>query len=116
MALFGSKKKEVAKKEGGEAVKTVGTKAPLVKLTPRVTEKAGISSESHNIYVFEVEKIATKITVARAVKAAYKVSPIKVNIVNLPAKKVFVRGKFGTTSGVKKALVFLKKGDKIEIA
>ena len=45
----------------------------------------------------------------------YKVSPMKVRIVNLPAKKVFVRGKWGEKTSVKKAYVYLKKGDKIEI-
>jgi DNA gyrase/topoisomerase IV subunit A len=37
-----------------------------------------------------------------------------VRIINLPAKKVFVRGKKGVQSSIKKALVYLKKGDKIE--
>jgi ribosomal protein L23 len=38
-----------------------------------------------------------------------------VNIINLPATRVFVRGKNGVKSGVRKALVTLKEGDKIEI-
>lgn len=80
---------------------------------PRITEKAGIKSESHNVYTFEVTKAATKNTVADAIKQIYKVTPIKVNIVNLPAKNVTARGRKGTKQAVKKALVFLKKGDKI---
>jgi ribosomal protein L23 len=48
------------------------------------------------------------------VKELYKVTPVKVNIINLPAKIVFTRGKSGRKAGVKKAVVYLKKGDKIE--
>jgi large subunit ribosomal protein L23 len=80
---------------------------------PRVTEKSGIKSESQNVYTFEVMKDATKKTVSEAIRAIYKVTPMKVNIVNLPAKSVAKRGKRGTKQAIKKALVFLKKGDKI---
>lgn len=84
-------------------------------LRPRITEKSGIMSEAANVYTFEVAKNATKDTVASAIKTLYKVTAEKVRIINLPAKKVFVRGKNGSQSAVKKALVFLKKGDKIEL-
>lgn len=80
---------------------------------PRITEKAGIKSESQNVYTFEVMKDATKKNVGEAIKLIYKVTPIKINIVNLPAKNVTARGKKGVKQAVKKALVFLKKGDKI---
>ena len=85
-------------------------------LRPRITEKTGIMNETSNVYTFEVVKSATKHTVEKAITALYKVNPVKVRIVNLPAKKVFVRGKNGSKSAVKKALVYLKKGDKIEFA
>lgn len=80
---------------------------------PRITEKAGIKSESQNVYTFEVVKSANKKTVGEAIKQIYKVTPIKINIVNLPAKNVTARGRRGVKQAVKKALVFLKKGDKI---
>lgn len=86
----------------------------MVLLRPRVTEKSGIAAESHNIYTFEVAQGSTKKTVAKAVQELYKVTPEKVRVINLPAKRVFIRGKRGTTNAVKKALVYLKKGDKIE--
>ncbi|OHA91653.1 MAG: 50S ribosomal protein L23 [Candidatus Zambryskibacteria bacterium RIFCSPHIGHO2_01_FULL_49_18] len=82
---------------------------------PRITEKAAIFADKHNVYVFEVEKDATKKSIAVSVKEAYKVTPIKVRIVNIPAKKVFVRGKHGEKGAVKKAYVELKKGEKIEL-
>ena len=80
---------------------------------PKITEKAGIKSESQNVYTFEVFKNATKPDIADAVRQIYKVTPIKINIVNLPAKAKFTRGKVGARKAIKKALVFLKKGDKI---
>jgi large subunit ribosomal protein L23 len=80
---------------------------------PRITEKAGIQSESQNVYTFEVTKDATKKTIGEAIKLIYKVTPIKINIVNLPAENVTARGRKGVKQAVKKALVFLKKGDKI---
>ncbi len=85
-------------------------------IRPRVTEKSGIMSQDNNVYAFEVSKNSTKDTISKAIKTLYKVTPTKVRVINLPAKKVLVRGRKGTQSAVKKALVFLKKGDKIEIA
>ncbi len=60
-------------------------------------------------------KDAGKAQVSKAVSEIYKVEPVKVNIVKNPSKRVFVRGKKGVKSGVKKAYVYLKKGDKIEV-
>ena len=85
-------------------------------LRPRITEKAGISNDASNVYTFEVTQNSTKHSVAHEIKTLYKVTPLKVNIVNLPARKVVVRGKKGEQSAVKKALVYLKKGDKINLA
>lgn len=86
----------------------------LIIKKPRITEKSGIQAEMSGVYTFEVTAEANKKNVAKAVKEIYKVTPVKVNITNLPAKKVFSRGKLGIQSGVKKAVVYLKKGDKIE--
>ena len=82
-------------------------------LRPRITEKANRAAEA-NVHTFEVAPEATKNQVAEAIKAFYKVTPIKVSIVRNPAKEVFIRGKKGFKAGVKKANVYLKKGDKIE--
>jgi len=83
-------------------------------LKPRITEKSGLMNEKFNIYTFEVTRKSTKHSIAKAIKTLYKVTPLQVRTINLPAKKVFVKGKHGTKSAVKKALVYLKKGDKIE--
>lgn len=82
---------------------------------PRITEKSAISAEK-GVYVFEVSKTSNKDSISQAIKALYKVRPVKVAIVKLPAKKTMARGKRGTTNEIKKAYVYLKKGDKIELA
>ena len=81
---------------------------------PRVTEKATVSSEQ-GAYVFEVFPKATKGEIARAVKELYEVTPTKVRVATIPHKQVMVRGKRGVNGGGKKAYVYLKKGDKIEV-
>ena len=90
----------------------------MIKLTPHITEKSSFlsSGEEGKVYVFKIDKNVNKSEVAKAVKAEYKVTPERVNIVRLPGKNIFVRGKVGRRAGLKKALVFLKKGDKIEFA
>ena len=81
---------------------------------PRITEKATQVAEG-NVYTFTVLRKATKTQVKEAIVKLYKVTPRKINIVNVKQKQVFVRGKFGTQAGSRKAYVFLKKGDKIEL-
>ena len=81
---------------------------------PHVTEKATKVSES-SVYVFEVNSKSNKSDVLKAFNEKYKISPLKIATVTIPAKNVFVRGKRGKKSGYKKAYVYLKKGEKIEI-
>jgi large subunit ribosomal protein L23 len=84
-------------------------------LAPRITEKASMQSTA-NAYTFVVAKNATKHTVLAEIKKEYKVTPLAINITNMPTRNTFIRGKFGTQAGIKKAIVFLKKGDTIAIS
>lgn len=113
------KKKEAAPKKAGMASKPKKLETKLgervhVLVRPLISEKAAILAEK-NTYVFEVARNTNKIEIAKAVEALYGVQPVRVNIINLPSTRVFVRGKNGVRSGVRKALVTLRKGDKIEI-
>lgn len=85
-----------------------------VLIRPHITEKATFSSEK-SVYVFQVEAGTNKKAVEKAFKEQYKISPVKVRVVTIPAKSVFTRGKVGKKSGYKKAYIYLKKGEKIEI-
>ncbi len=84
-------------------------------LKPIVTEKSTLMREKHNKYSFVVHGDANKIMVADAVKKLFQVTPLAVNIVNVKGKKKRVRYKYGFTSSYKKAIIALKKGDKISI-
>ncbi len=69
-----------------------------------------------NKYVFCVAKDANKIEVKKAVEELYKVKVNTVNTLIVRGKKKRVRFVEGKTSDWKKAIVTLKKGEKIEIA
>ncbi|NTV44636.1 MAG: 50S ribosomal protein L23 [Candidatus Yonathbacteria bacterium] len=92
---------------------TPGTYAHILR-TPRITEKA-TDSASRGAYVFNVDMRATKPEIIKAIKEVYGVEPVRVNITTVSAKRVVVRGRLGVRSGGKKATVFLKKGETIEI-
>ncbi len=82
---------------------------------PWVTEKSARLSELGK-YVFIVKHKATKPEIKKAVKEAYKVDPVQVQIVNRPPKKK----RFGSTmkgrqQGYRKAIVTLKTGQKIDL-
>jgi len=89
-------------------------KLEKVLLKPRITEKAS-EKAGENVYVFDVLPRANKILIKKAIKDIYKVDAVKVNILKVPSKSVFSRGKKGIKAGGKKAFVYLKEGDKIEI-
>ena len=80
---------------------------------PRITEKASFAIEK-NIYTFDVSAGANKTEIKKAIFTLYKVKPIRVNILPVPKKKTFSKGIVGSKGGGRKALVYLKKGDKIE--
>jgi large subunit ribosomal protein L23 len=92
---------------------TTSKPSPIKKL--HITEKTSLLADG-NAYSFQVTKDATKAQIAKEIKALYNVVPVKVNIVNAKPKRVVSRGKVGQTASIKKAYVFLKKGDTIDIA
>jgi large subunit ribosomal protein L23 len=83
---------------------------------PWITEKATRLSSS-NQYIFMVKSTATKPEVKKAIQALYKVDPIAVNIMNREGKiKRSGRGIKGRTEGYRKAIVTIKKGQKIDLS
>lgn len=102
-------------KPAGERKPTATIPSNAIIIRPRITEKATVKADAENVYVFEVAQSANKTTVSQAIASLYKVTPVRVNITRNPSKKIFYRGKSGVTGGVKKAYVFVKKGEKIEL-
>ena len=122
MALF-SRKKAVSETTTTPATVPVVPKAQAsdrnlaaVIVRPHITEKA-VGKGEHNVYTFEVRRDATQFLVRDAVKALYNVTPVKVNIVNkAPAQRVRgMQRRVVRVPGLKKAYVYLKKGDTITL-
>lgn len=82
-------------------------------LKPILSEKS-LAESQNNKYVFKVAKAANKHLVAEALKAIYKVDTEKVNIINLHIENKVRKGHLTQIKGFKKAIVTLKKGQKIE--
>jgi large subunit ribosomal protein L23 len=121
MALFGKKKESKKKSEKKEVVDVSKAQATDYDLSsvivkPRVTEKS-VGMSEQNVYTFEVRRDASKFQVRDAIKSLYNVTPVKVNIVNKkPAERmVGSRGKTKHVKGIKKAYVYLKDGDTINL-
>lgn len=108
-----TKKQEIENKKN-----TATQDLSWVIIKPRITEKASITPEVSNAFVFEVSPDANVYQVKAAITEIYKVKPVKVNIAKIPLKEVSRRRSKGTKvghkGGGKKAYVYLKKGDRIE--
>lgn len=82
--------------------------------SPVITEKSTIAAEQNKV-VFNVAKSATKPEIKAAVEALFKVQVEKVNtLVRLGKVKRF-KGFVGKQDDVKKAIVTLAEGQKIDV-
>jgi len=81
---------------------------------PIISEKS-FSLAGNGVYTFLVDLKSEKKQIAREVKELFKVDVVSVNIVNIPGKIKRVKKGFGKRSDIKKALVKIKKGQKISI-
>jgi|UniRef100_A0A7V4DCW6 large subunit ribosomal protein L23 len=80
---------------------------------PIVTEKS-VRLQKENKYVFRVDPRATKPEIKKAVEEMFGVTVLKVNTVNVKGKRKRL-GRFeGRTSSWKKAIVFVKPGERIK--
>jgi large subunit ribosomal protein L23 len=85
---------------------------------PLVTEKSNYMNGSLHQYVFEVTSDATKSLIKDAVETLFDVGVLKVNIINVPAKRtrrIRSRRVMVRRSGYKKAIVTLAPDDTIDI-
>jgi large subunit ribosomal protein L23 len=127
MALFSKKTPSSAKASADkEAKKDVAAKTSTSNVSggdlshilrhARITEKASQHMEQ-SVYVFDVENRATKTEIRAAVRKLYSVTPAKVRIASIPVKtkRNSRTGKTGSTKGGKKAYVYLKKGETINL-
>jgi large subunit ribosomal protein L23 len=84
-------------------------------LRPLVTEKSFHQAETErfNSYAFEVNRLASKEDVARAVEELFEVRVVRVNTANRKGKPRRTRFRWGRTKAWKKAIVKLHPEDRI---
>jgi large subunit ribosomal protein L23 len=83
-------------------------------LAPVITEKASAVSESNQV-VFKVRRDATKPQIKAAIEALFKVKVLSVNTLTRKGKAKNFRGIRGKQQDVKKAIVRLAEGDRIDV-
>lgn len=85
---------------------------------PLITEKTNYQNNVLNQYVFEVAQDATKSMVKNAVEIIFDVEVIRVNVINVPAKRkreLRNRRMVRRRNAYKKAVVTLAPGDTIAV-
>ncbi len=85
-----------------------------VVIRPLITEKATHLSERHNAYTFEVNPLATKTEIKRAIEALFNVKVLDVRTQNRRGKARRYRLKVGRMRNWKKAIVSLHEEHRID--
>jgi large subunit ribosomal protein L23 len=80
---------------------------------PLVTEKGMHRSSRYNAYAFEVNKLATKADIRKAVEELFNVKVLRVHVQNRKGKPRRARFRSGRTQDWKKAIVKLDPEHKI---
>lgn len=99
--------------KGGKRTSKYDFSGKILK-APYITEKS-TDLAAKDFYVFEVWPKANKKEVEKAVESIFQVDVITVKMVNIPGKEKIVGRTKGKTPGKRKALVRVKKGQKIEL-
>ena len=81
---------------------------------PLITEKATIASDN-NQYLFQVRPEATKPQIKAAIEKLFDVKVLGVNTLIRKGKAKMFRGRPGKQSDVKKAIVTLADGHRIDV-
>ena len=95
-------------------MKTIDPRHYDVIVAPVVTEKATLASE-HNKVLFKVAGKATKPQIKEAVEKLFDVKVKSVNTLIRKGKVKAFRGTRGVQSDVKKAIVTLEEGHRIDV-
>ena len=83
-------------------------------IAPVITEKATIASERNQV-TFKVARTATKPQIKEAVEKLFDVKVKSVNTLVRKGKLKAFRGSLGRQSDVKKAIVTLEEGHRIDV-
>ncbi|MDP5370188.1 MAG: 50S ribosomal protein L23 [Pseudomonadota bacterium] len=83
--------------------------------SPILTEKSNLLT-THNQYFFNVSLTATKPQIKEAFEAVFGVEVKSVNTLVRKGKQRIFRGRRGKQNDVKKAMISLKAGQRIDVA
>ena len=83
-------------------------------VSPVITEKATVASEQNKV-VFKVSGKATKPQIKEAVEKLFDVKVKSVNTLVRKGKTKVFRGQFGSQSDIKRAIVTLEEGHRIDV-
>ena len=83
-------------------------------IRPLVTEKGMHKANRYNAYAFEVNRLASKDDVRRAVEELFDVKVVRVNTQNRKGKPRRTKFRWGTTKAWKKAIVTLDPENRID--
>ena len=83
-------------------------------IAPVITEKATMASERNQV-TFKVARNATKPQIKEAVEKLFDVKVKSVNTMVRKGKTKVFRGTFGSQSDVKRAIVTLEEGHRIDV-
>ena len=83
-------------------------------ISPVITEKATLASERNQV-VFKVARAATKPQIKEAVEKLFDVKVVSVNTHIRKGKVKASRGSLGVQSDVKRAIVTLEEGHRIDV-
>jgi large subunit ribosomal protein L23 len=83
-------------------------------IAPVITEKATVASE-HNQVIFKVARTATKPQIKEAVEKLFDVKVKSVNTLVRKGKVKAFKGTIGVQQNVKKAIVTLEEGHRIDV-
>ena len=86
----------------------------LISFKPNITERA-FALAANGKYTFLVDKNVNKNQVRSSIESYFKVNVTAVNIINIPGKVKKTKGVSGRRKDISKAIVTLKKGEKIDI-
>ncbi|MFH0928555.1 MAG: 50S ribosomal protein L23 [bacterium] len=109
-----SEEKLVEKTTELSTVKKLKGEAARILVAPVVTEKSAYQANDSK-YTFEVIPKANKIQVKKAIEQAYGVHVTRVNMESVRGKYVRFGRFFGRERSWKKAIVTLKKGERLDV-
>jgi large subunit ribosomal protein L23 len=83
-------------------------------LSPVVTEKSTNLSEQNKI-IFKVPSKSNKKNLKKNIEKIFKITVVKINIINKQPRNKITKGKKVKIAGYKKAIITLKKGQSIDL-